>query len=52
MTDENGYYSWENLAWNTIYCFVVEVPGGYYPAWVLAVEGKYYWNNTRALAKE
>ena len=45
-TDASGYYEWTNLTYNTIYTFVVEKPTGYYPLWVLNVEGSFYWNGT------
>jgi len=40
-TDESGYYECVNLTYNSVYCFVVETPINYYPAWVLNVEGSF-----------
>jgi len=48
-TDETGTYVWYDLALNHIYCFVVEKPVGYYPAWCLNVEGSFSWNTTHYL---
>ena len=46
VTDSYGYYEWENLTYNTIYTFIVEKPVGFYPLWVLNVEGSFSWNTT------
>ena len=46
LTDASGCYEWANLAYNRLYTFAIEKPAGYYPAWVLNVEGSFSWNGT------
>jgi len=46
LTDADGLYKWSNLNYNNVYIFVVEMPDGYYPAWLLNVEGSFSWNGT------
>ncbi len=45
-TDSSGYFEWPNLEQNKIYTFAIQKPAGYYPKWVLNVEGSYDWNGT------
>lgn len=45
-TDLDGLYKWTNLTYNEVYTFVVGNATGYYPAWVLNVEGSFSWNGT------
>ena len=50
-TNASGCYEWANLAYNKVYTFVIEKPAGYYPAWVLNVEGSYSWNGTHYILR-
>ena len=46
LTDTSGCCEWVNSAYNKVHTFVIEKPAGYYPAWVLNVEGSFSWNGT------
>jgi len=45
-TDTNGYYDWANLTYNTLYTFIIDPPVGYYPLWMLDIEGNFSWNGS------
>ena len=51
FTNSSGLYEWSNLDCDRVYTFAVEKPAGYYPAWVLNVEGSYSWNGTHYILR-